>query len=30
MMTCPSLCFYALYPVHMLILYLIRLNTIGY
>lgn len=25
-----SLCFYALYPVHMLILYLIRLNTIGY
>lgn len=25
-----SLCFYALYPVHMLILYLIRLSTIGY
>lgn len=25
-----SLCFYALYPVHMLILYWIRLKTIGY
>lgn len=25
-----SLCFYALYPVHILLLYWIRLNTIGY